>query len=175
MNTRDDSASKTHRSTDADADIGPGAVMAITRTTRTDRHAQNRKGEYKRCTALDQLSNAWFLWLPDEDGDPGVEDRDYRPKAEELWQRLVEARRALVAFEADNPDDPGLDLAWESLYIAEGSDWYWWYGLDQDSGLHHHYRQLRRTPTQVVVQIKMLCLLKLEPSKTGKRAVRLPA
>ena len=50
------------------------------------------------------------------------------------WQRLVEARRALVAFEADNPDDPGLDLAWESLYIAEGSDWYWWYGLDQDSG-----------------------------------------
>ncbi|MEC7411721.1 MAG: hypothetical protein VYE08_03730, partial [Candidatus Thermoplasmatota archaeon] len=28
------------------------------------------------------------------------------------WQRLVEARRALVAFEADNPDDPGLDRAW---------------------------------------------------------------
>ena len=50
------------------------------------------------------------------------------------WQRLVEARRALVDFEAENPDDPGLDLAWESLYIAEGSDWYWWYGLDQDSG-----------------------------------------
>ena len=37
------------------------------------------------------------------------------------WQRLVEARRALVAFEADNPDDPGLDLAWESLYIAEAA------------------------------------------------------
>ena len=50
------------------------------------------------------------------------------------WQRLVEARTALVDFEAENPNAPGLDLAWESLYIAEGSDWYWWYGLDQDSG-----------------------------------------
>ena len=50
------------------------------------------------------------------------------------WQRLVEARRALVAFEAENPTHPGLADAWESVYIAEGSDWYWWYGLDQDSG-----------------------------------------
>ena len=50
------------------------------------------------------------------------------------WQRLVEARQALVAFEAENPNHSGLDDAWESLYIAEGSDWFWWYGLDQDSG-----------------------------------------
>ena len=50
------------------------------------------------------------------------------------WQRLVEARQALVAFEAENPTHSGLDDAWESLYIAEGSDWFWWYGLDQDSG-----------------------------------------
>jgi hypothetical protein len=50
------------------------------------------------------------------------------------WQRTVEARQSLVAFETDNPDHPGLADAWESLYIAEGSDWYWWYGLDQDSG-----------------------------------------
>ncbi|MBI31807.1 MAG: hypothetical protein CMB72_04365 [Euryarchaeota archaeon] len=50
------------------------------------------------------------------------------------WQRLVEARNALVEFESQNPESPGLELAWESLYIAEGSDWFWWYGLDQDSG-----------------------------------------
>ena len=55
------------------------------------------------------------------------------------WQRLVEARQALVAFEASNPNDPGLDAAWESLYIAEGSDWYWWYGLDQDSGYDENW------------------------------------
>ena len=50
------------------------------------------------------------------------------------WQRLVEARGALVDFESSNPNHSGLDAAWESVYIAEGSDWYWWYGLDQDSG-----------------------------------------
>jgi hypothetical protein len=50
------------------------------------------------------------------------------------WQRTVEARQALAAFEVENPNHAGLDDAWESLYIAEGSDWYWWYGLDQDSG-----------------------------------------
>ncbi len=50
------------------------------------------------------------------------------------WQRLIEARQALIAFEETNSTHPGLDAAWESLYIAEGSDWFWWYGLDQDSG-----------------------------------------
>ncbi|MEE2974057.1 MAG: glucodextranase DOMON-like domain-containing protein, partial [Candidatus Thermoplasmatota archaeon] len=55
------------------------------------------------------------------------------------WQRLVEARQALVEFEASNPNDPGLPAAWESLYIAEGSDWYWWYGLDQDSGYDENW------------------------------------
>ena len=55
------------------------------------------------------------------------------------WQRLVEARKALVAFETDNPNHPGLDAAWESLYIAEGSDWFWWYGLDQDSGYDENW------------------------------------
>ena len=29
--------------------------------------------------------------------------------------------------------------AWESLYIAEGSDWFWWYGLDQDSGYDENW------------------------------------
>ena len=50
------------------------------------------------------------------------------------WQRLVEARQSLVEFESENPNHSGLEAAWESLYIAEGSDWFWWYGLDQDSG-----------------------------------------
>ena len=55
------------------------------------------------------------------------------------WQRLIEARQELVAFEELNPNHPGLTAAWESLYIAEGSDWYWWYGLDQDSGYDENW------------------------------------
>ena len=67
--------------------------------------------------------------------------RTWAGEAEEslAWQRLVEARQALVDFEATNPNDAGLDAAWESLYIAEGSDWFWWYGLDQDSGYDENW------------------------------------
>ena len=55
------------------------------------------------------------------------------------WQRLIEARQALVDFSTENPDHTGLDAAWESLYIAEGSDWFWWYGLDQNSGYDENW------------------------------------
>ena len=67
--------------------------------------------------------------------------RTWAGEAEEslAWQRLVEARNSLVDFEEDFPNHPGLDNAWESLYIAEGSDWYWWYGLDQDSGYDENW------------------------------------
>ena len=61
------------------------------------------------------------------------------------WKRLVEARKALVEFESTNPDHPGLSTAWESLYIAEGSDWFWWYGLDQDSGYDELWDLLYKT------------------------------
>ena len=57
------------------------------------------------------------------------------------WKRLVEARGALTSFESTNPNHPGLSTAWESLYIAEGSDWFWWYGLDQDSTVDYYFDQ----------------------------------
>jgi len=47
------------------------------------------------------------------------------------WERLRETRDALEAFTGAPPEgfDPErLRLAWEELYIAEGSDWCWWYG-----------------------------------------------
>jgi len=35
---------------------------------------------------------------------------------------------------AQPPLDPkSLALAWEEIYIAEGSDWYWWLGGDHTS------------------------------------------
>ena len=61
------------------------------------------------------------------------------------WKRLVEARKSLVEFESANPTHPGLPTAWESLYIAEGSDWFWWYGLDQDSGYDELWDLLFKT------------------------------
>jgi alpha-amylase/alpha-mannosidase (GH57 family) len=46
------------------------------------------------------------------------------------WDLLSRTRDALVAAEQSEtrPDDAALKLAWEDIYIAEGSDWCWWYG-----------------------------------------------
>ncbi|MEM4160357.1 MAG: glucodextranase DOMON-like domain-containing protein, partial [Thermoplasmata archaeon] len=47
------------------------------------------------------------------------------------WQRLANARRAVVEYEALHPNSSEVRKAWESIYPAEGSDWFWWYGTDQ--------------------------------------------
>ncbi len=42
-------------------------------------------------------------------------------------RRMIEAKRATLSPEV-------LDQVMTEVYIAEGSDWFWWYGLDQGSG-----------------------------------------
>ncbi len=46
---------------------------------------------------------------------------------DEAWETLDQARKAVFARDP-NPQ------ALRALYAAEGSDWFWWYGDDQDSG-----------------------------------------
>lgn len=45
------------------------------------------------------------------------------------WNLLAQTRDYL------QNEDPGMknDHAWECMYIAEGSDWFWWYGDDHSS------------------------------------------
>lgn len=45
---------------------------------------------------------------------------------DEAWERLASARDVVRA--AGDPDD-----ALQAIYAAQGSDWFWWYGTDQDS------------------------------------------
>lgn len=49
------------------------------------------------------------------------------PEEDEAWKALAQAREAVFSREP-NP------RALQALYAAEGSDWFWWYGDDQDSG-----------------------------------------
>jgi len=60
------------------------------------------------------------------------------------WEYLLRARQDLERTGLKQPD-PGADppkhgtrawytySAWESMYAAEGSDWFWWYGSDQSA------------------------------------------
>ena len=54
------------------------------------------------------------------------------PDDHRAWSQLGEARRAL---ESPSPETPPASLARarEELLIAEGSDWFWWYGDDHSS------------------------------------------
>ena len=51
------------------------------------------------------------------------------------WQYLFEVRDDYErAADSGNHSDAELADAFEAMLFAEGSDWFWWYGADQESG-----------------------------------------
>ncbi len=54
------------------------------------------------------------------------------------WDLLAEERAFLQGYitgtHKGEVSDDQLQSALEQMYIAEGSDWFWWYGSDQDFG-----------------------------------------
>jgi len=65
-------------------------------------------------------------WAGDLSTWSGESDED------EGWARLAVAREVVAA--AGDPSD-----AMEAIYAAQGSDWFWWYGTDQDSNTDDLY------------------------------------
>lgn len=59
------------------------------------------------------------------------------------WDYLTEAREALEEFRERNPGK-GIDAAWKSLYVAEGSDWNWWYGDEHSTENAKEFDELFR-------------------------------
>ena len=53
------------------------------------------------------------------------------PETNKGWDYLGRTRRDLLArLEQVELDPETTEQAWEALYVAEGSDWFWWYGDD---------------------------------------------
>jgi alpha-amylase/alpha-mannosidase (GH57 family) len=65
------------------------------------------------------INSDFYIWIGHAD--------DHR-----AWSQLAEARRALDAPPPGLPDG-ALGRAHEERLIAEGSDWFWWYGDDHSS------------------------------------------
>jgi len=63
------------------------------------------------------------------------------------WDLLLRARNELVEFQKANPDfsREKLDTAWREIYIAEGSDWCWWFGDDHVGPNNDEFDSLYRT------------------------------
>jgi len=59
------------------------------------------------------------------------------------WDYLAGTRESLEHFQRENPDKD-LDKAWKSIYIAEGSDWNWWYGDEHTTETQQDFDELFR-------------------------------
>jgi alpha-amylase/alpha-mannosidase (GH57 family) len=53
------------------------------------------------------------------------------------WEYLLQTRKVLAQYDMKGEKEvspEALTQALDFMYLAEGSDWFWWYGADQDSG-----------------------------------------
>lgn len=61
------------------------------------------------------------------------------------WDYLRMTREDLFQYDylkkKEAPSPEALSKALDFMYLAEGSDWFWWYGSDQDSGQDSYFDQ----------------------------------
>ena len=78
------------------------------------------------------INHDFYIWIGHQEDRDGWDlvhiTRSFLKKAEESGKHSAEALRQ----------------AWKELFIAEGSDWYWWYGDDHNSGQDDLFDELFR-------------------------------
>ncbi|HET6444478.1 MAG TPA: glucodextranase DOMON-like domain-containing protein [candidate division Zixibacteria bacterium] len=91
------------------------------------------------------ISHDYSTWIGEEEENRG-------------WELLVETRDFLQQYiggdRQGRVSDEVLEEALVQMYIAEGSDWFWWYGSDQNSGNDDSFdQQYRNTLKQVYLAL----------------------
>jgi alpha-amylase/alpha-mannosidase (GH57 family) len=82
-------------------------------------------------------------WIDEAGSQPGVDLGTWigEPEENAAWALLARAREEIpVAAEEAAPGESAI----RALYAAEGSDWFWWLGRDQDSGRDQEFDDLFR-------------------------------
>lgn len=77
------------------------------------------------------------------------------PEDNAAWDLLSQTRDDLVAFERDHQgyDPDKLVRAWRQVYIAEGSDWCWWYGDEHRGGQNEQFDRIYRQHLAAVYEL----------------------
>jgi alpha-amylase/alpha-mannosidase (GH57 family) len=70
----------------------------------------------------------------------------------QAWEYLRRTREDLKET-ASTLDESTLEQAMRLMYIAEGSDWFWWYGADQNSGADENFDQQFRDYLQQIYEL----------------------
>jgi alpha-amylase/alpha-mannosidase (GH57 family) len=106
------------------------------------------------------INGDFYIWIGHPD--------DHR-----AWGQLADARQAMDApGPAATPE--GLNRAREELFIAEGSDWFWWYGDDHSSDhdlefddlFRRHLRNVYRSLDKPVPEELYVSNITTEPPRT---------
>ncbi len=82
----------------------------------------------------DLFAGAWFS--------PNYDTWIGEPEENVAWEYLRKTREVLAKFDVTKvrkTTDQNLQQALDFMYLAEGSDWFWWYGADQDSGQDQYF------------------------------------
>ena len=85
-------------------------------------------------TIDDLFAGAWFS--PNYDTWIGEVEENM------AWDYLRKTREVLAKYDVTKvrkTTDQKLQQALDFMYLAEGSDWFWWYGSDQDSGQDQYF------------------------------------
>lgn len=70
------------------------------------------------------------------------------------WDYISKTREDLIKITAEGQyDEQTIAKAWKEIYIAEGSDWFWWYGEPNDSGHDHLFDKLFREHLQKIYNL----------------------
>jgi alpha-amylase/alpha-mannosidase (GH57 family) len=85
------------------------------------------------------ISHDFSTWIGEEEENTAW---NYLGTVRELLQKYQDGKR--------QASEEAIAAAFDSMMIAEGSDWFWWYGADQDSGSDGDFdQQFRNTLKQV--------------------------
>lgn len=90
-------------------------------------------------------------WIDEPGSEPGVDLGTWigEPEENRAWEMLGRARRAV---EVSSPGEARRS-ALEAVFAAEGSDWFWWLGEDQDSGDDDFFDELFRAHLRATYEL----------------------
>jgi alpha-amylase/alpha-mannosidase (GH57 family) len=91
------------------------------------------------------------------------------PEDNSAWDLLKMTRDDLVKYQnerGDKADPEKLKLAWKEIYIAEGSDWCWWYGDEHQGPSTEEFDRIFRSHLVGVYE-----LLNMEPPEILLKSV----
>ena len=104
--------------------------------TLSDYYENRDKNKFlDKITAGSWINKNFQLWIAE-------------PTKNKAWEFISKVREDLTNFEKGITDEKLKEHLWDEIYVAEGSDWFWWFGEPNDSGQDNLFDYLFRKHLQ---------------------------